>query len=179
MHGAAISMALHMSVGAPRCCGVIEIYNSRTKFGSYHFHGNALRSMGIYYARINSIEYSEKRTSDFGFGYTTPTYACSPAREKTPSSSASGHIIPAETDHLQLQSSSSTSRLLRPSPSPMDAVEIDIDTVMKELHRTMKILQGLGSSDYLVKKEQPVPSTNYFDYRTSGSCILAGVLKDP
>ena len=58
MHGAAVAMAMQMSVGAPRCCAVLEVFNSRTKFGSYRFHGNALRSVGVFYSHIQSVEYT-------------------------------------------------------------------------------------------------------------------------
>ena len=55
-----------MSIGVPGCCGVIEIFNSRTKFGSYQFHGNALRSMGIHYARVDSTDRSSHSSSEIG-----------------------------------------------------------------------------------------------------------------
>ena len=65
MHGAAVAMTLHMSIGTPRCCGVIEIFNpSEAPVGSYLFHGNTLRSMGILYRRVPSAQKNDDKRGD-------------------------------------------------------------------------------------------------------------------
>lgn len=52
MHGAGISMALHMSLGSPRCCGVLELY-PQGEFSPIRGHGNMARKIGLHYDRID------------------------------------------------------------------------------------------------------------------------------
>jgi hypothetical protein len=53
-HGAAIAHGLHMSIGRPFCCAVVEGYHRKHWMASYRFNGNALRSMGVEYVRIDA-----------------------------------------------------------------------------------------------------------------------------
>jgi hypothetical protein len=68
MHGAGIaSSAMHMSVGSPNCCGIIEIFPPG-EFASIRGYGNMARRMGHHYTRIeiensNQLLDSEKTSS--------------------------------------------------------------------------------------------------------------------
>eukprot|EP01039_Chlorochromonas_danica_P004295 gene4295-4715_t len=52
MHGAGIAMTMHMSIGNPRCCGVLEIY-PKGEFSPIRGHGNMVRKMGLHYDRVD------------------------------------------------------------------------------------------------------------------------------
>ena len=54
IHGAGISSSLHMSIGSPFCCGVIEMFSSfGSEFREYQFYSNSIRKMGIHYSRMD------------------------------------------------------------------------------------------------------------------------------
>ena len=52
MHGAGITHTMHMAVGTPSCCSVIEVY-PEGEYTRIRGHGNMARKMGIYYERID------------------------------------------------------------------------------------------------------------------------------
>jgi hypothetical protein len=52
MHGAGITHAMHMSVGKPLCCGVIEVY-PQGEYTRIYGHGNMARKIGVHYNRID------------------------------------------------------------------------------------------------------------------------------
>jgi hypothetical protein len=52
MHGAGIVSAMFMSVGTPRCCGVLEIF-PEGEFTPARGYGNMVRQMGLHYRRID------------------------------------------------------------------------------------------------------------------------------
>jgi hypothetical protein len=173
MHGAAVSMALHMSIGMPRCCAVIEVYNSRTKFGSYRFHGNALRSMGIYYSRVNSIEYTLPAAGhQLHHSHKCPNHTSRVLveKERTPSiplHEQQRNLFQSDLHVVDRHSVSSGYRRLARN-SPVDFVTINISKILHKLNRIMDMFQTSESS----------PPALSFDYR-NGSCLLSEVLDDP
>lgn len=52
MHGAGISQSQYMSIGAERCCGVLEIF-PRGEFTPVRGFANMIRKMGLRYSRID------------------------------------------------------------------------------------------------------------------------------
>lgn len=167
-----MSMALHMSIGMPRCCAVIEVYNSRTKFGSYRFHGNALRSMGIYYSRVNSIEYTLPAAGhQMHHSHKCPNHTSRVLveKERTPSiplHEQQRNLFQSDL-HVDRHSVSSGYRRLARN-SPVDFVTINISKILHKLNRIMDMFQTSESS----------PPALSFDYR-NGSCLLSEVLDDP
>eukprot|EP01038_Epipyxis_sp_PR26KG_P008144 gene8144-11023_t len=61
MHGAGIVSAMHMSIGAKYCCGVIEMFPVG-EFFPVRGHANMARKMGIHYSRIE-ISQSNSRSN--------------------------------------------------------------------------------------------------------------------
>lgn len=51
MHGAGIASAMHMTIGMPNCCGVIEIF-PQGEFMPIRGYGNMARRMGLHYQRF-------------------------------------------------------------------------------------------------------------------------------
>jgi len=51
MHGAGIASSMHMPVGSPNCCGVVELFPPG-EFVSVRGYGNMARRMGHHYQRI-------------------------------------------------------------------------------------------------------------------------------
>ena len=52
MHGAGIASTMHMAIGTPNCCGVVEIF-PQGEFMPIRGYGNMARRMGHHYQRID------------------------------------------------------------------------------------------------------------------------------
>ena len=202
MHGAALSLAVHMSIGAPHCCAVIEIFNSRTKFGSYQFHGNALRSVGIHYTRINTIGYSSQalldteKTEEEADNKAARTYACPLYSPLSPLSSRFSSNSRSQSNRLLRSQQQEQQQHQKHRPSSMDAVDIDPERVVSALRRTMHILQGSDRSkdQYALAAATEGATTKHkkiitaeasthlallrFNYSRSASCLLPAVWHD-
>ena len=173
-------MAMHMSVGAPGCCAVLEVFNSRTKFGSYRFHGNALRSVGVHYSRIHSIEYTpvERDEARRRYGLSERSLRC-PSKDTLRRKSA------AQSGYRGLQiwpgnrSSSRRSRQLKRTQSAVDFVSIDASVVTDRLLSVISVLAKSGGSADAAHTSAEMHNDKHFDYRRVGSCLISSVLDDP
>lgn len=52
MHGAGIASSVHMPVGGPNCCGVVEVFPHFSEFIPIHGYANMARQMGHHYKRL-------------------------------------------------------------------------------------------------------------------------------
>ena len=52
MHGAGITHSIHMAIGTPLCCGVVEMF-PQGEYSVIRGHGNMARRMGVVYERID------------------------------------------------------------------------------------------------------------------------------
>ena len=52
MHGAGIASSMHMPIGEPKCCGVLELF-PQGEFTPIKGHGNMARKMGLHFDRLD------------------------------------------------------------------------------------------------------------------------------
>jgi translation initiation factor 1 (eIF-1/SUI1) len=52
VHGAGVPTSMHMSLGRPNCCGVVEIF-PRGEFSPIRGYGNMARRLGLHYQRLD------------------------------------------------------------------------------------------------------------------------------